>query len=462
MARFAYNAIRSLTMADGQTISNPEGMSDIAISHFKDILAPSEMDQISSSFQWLLEIQDFRCSLDQQGRLSTSPSAAEIIEILMKLNPNKSPGPDGFTSGFFKSAWSVIRDELVSSIQRFFATGLLPRSTNATILTLVPKKPGASSISDFIPISCCNSSYKVISKALVRRLKLILPQVILPNQTAFIKGHLLIENTLLVSEIVQGYHKRGGPKRITIKVDIAKAFDTLRWDFLFQCLRGLLIPEEFLRWLEACICTTSFSVTFNGSTYGYFKGKRGLRQGDPLSPYLFVLAMNCLSLSLNKAALEEKFKYHHKCIRTRLTHLCFADDLLIFTDGIASSVASVLQVLKEFEDMAGLAMIIQKTSMFTAGLRQDEIDQIKIDTNLIPGSLPIRYLGVPLCTKKINLDQCSTLIQSIKSKIHSSSQGSQTSGQAHSFFHKDVSLKLTLSVIDFCGKVNQMVKAQQK
>lgn len=82
-----------------------------------------------------------------------------------------------------------------------------------------------------------------------------MPQCILPNQTASIKGRLLIENTLLASEIVQGYHKKGGPKRITIKVDIAKAFDTIRWQFIFKCLRGLDVPELFLRWLEACVCT---------------------------------------------------------------------------------------------------------------------------------------------------------------------------------------------------------------
>ena len=179
------------------------------------------------------------------------------------------------------------------SIRKFFETGFLPSSTNATILTLVPKRPGASAITDYRPISCCNTTYKTISKLLVKRLKIILPEVILPNQTAFVQGRLLIENTILASEILQGYHKEGGPKRVTIKVDIAKAFDTIRWGFIFQCLRSIDVPELMIRWIEACVCSASFSLGFNGSSYGYFKGTRGLRQGDPLSPYLFVLAMNC-------------------------------------------------------------------------------------------------------------------------------------------------------------------------
>ena len=96
--------------------------------------------------------------------------------------------------------------------------------------------PGASRITDYRPISCLNTIYKVISRLLVRRLKPILSNLILPNQTAFVEGRLLLENTVLASELVNGYHKNKGPRRITIKVDIAKAFDTLSWDFLFAAL----------------------------------------------------------------------------------------------------------------------------------------------------------------------------------------------------------------------------------
>lgn len=253
----------------------------------------------------------------------------------------------------------------------------------------------------------------------MKRLKLILPGVILPNQTAFVQGRLLIENTLLASEIVQGYHRKGGQKRITIKVDIAKAFDTVRWEFLFACLRSYNIPEDMIRWLEACVCTPSFSIAFNGSTYGYFKSKRGLRQGDPLSPYLFVLVMNCLSLALDRAAGSGSFQFHPRCEKTKLTHLSFADDLLIFTDGSLSSVQAILSVLHDFEKRSGLAVSIHKTSYFAAGMSDAEMQDIQIQTGLTSGVLPIRYLGVPLHTKKISLEQCAPLLQSVKAKLRS-------------------------------------------
>ncbi|CAA7014913.1 unnamed protein product [Microthlaspi erraticum] len=260
---------------------------------------------------------------------------------------------------------------------------------DATILTLVPKFPGASRISDYRPISCLNTWYKVVSRLLVSRLKPILSDLILPSQTAFVKDRLLVENTVLAGELVNGYHKSKGPKRITIKVDIAKAFDSVSWDFLFNCLKGLSLPPQYIHSLKLCICTTNFTIGYNGMVQGYFRGKRGLRQGDPLSPYLFVIAMNCLSHMLNKAAEEGKISYHHQCRASKLTHLCFADDLLIFVDGSLDSVQKVLQVLHEFHLRSGLAVSVQKSSFFASGMSDHECDLIKFSTGMPQGTLPV-------------------------------------------------------------------------
>lgn len=114
--------------------------------------------------------------------------------------------------------------------------------------------------------------------------------------------------------------------------------------------------------LHLCVCTATNTIGYNGTVQGYFKGKRGLRQGDPLSPYLFVIAMNVLSHMLNKAGAELRIKNHNRCSSTKLTHLCFADDLLIFIDGSLDSVQNVLHVLSEFHSRSGMAVSVHKTS----------------------------------------------------------------------------------------------------
>lgn len=417
--RNSFNSIRSLCLASGEQISDPLAMGQIAISHFQNILAPSTPPTRTSTVTWYQSLSDYRCPPEAQAPMKAQPTEENIKRTLFKINPNKSPRPDGLTSGFFKAAWSIVSTDVIIGIKTFFSSCHLPHATNSTILTLVPKHSGASTISDYHPISCCNTLYKLISKILVQRLKPLLPDLILPNQTAFVQGRLLVENTMLASEIVHGYHRDKGPSRITLKVDIAKAFDTVNWNFIFNCLKGMSLPAQFIQWIHSCITTPSFMIGFNRTVQGFFRSKRGLRQGDPLSPYLFVIAMNCLSLLLDKAAEEGKFGYHYACKETKLTHLCFADGLLILCDGSLRSVQNVLEVLENFKQLSGLSVSISKTCFFACGVQQPDIEQILSQCGLTQGTLPIRYLGVPLCTKKLSLANCEPLIQQVKSKINS-------------------------------------------
>ncbi|XP_013601581.1 PREDICTED: uncharacterized protein LOC106309044 [Brassica oleracea var. oleracea] len=222
------------------------------------------------------------------------------------------------------------------------------------------------------------------------------------------------QNHLEASELVNGYHKDKGKKKVTLKVDIAKVFDTLSWDFLLTCLDGLDLPPLFVGWLRACVCTTNYTLGYNGTVNAYFKGRRGLRQGDSLSSYLFVIAMNCLSLMLNKMATDGYMEYHHNCRKIKLTHLSFADDLLIFIEGSIEYVQAVLQTLHEFELRSGLAVSYQKTSFFASGLSEAEISAIQVSTGMKCGTLPMKYIGVPLCAKKLTLANCEPLIQQVK------------------------------------------------
>ena len=150
---------------------------------------------------------------------------------------------------------------------------------------------------------------------------------------------------------------------------------------------------------------------------GFFKGARRVRQGDPLSPYLFVLAMNVLSKMLDAAAKYGVFAFHPKCKKIGITHLCFADDLLIFSKGHLNSIIGIQNVLNMFYAFSGLQLNCTKSELYAAGIKGDELQEIHQVTGFKIGTLPVRYLGVPLVTKRLSERDCGPLIEKITARI---------------------------------------------
>ncbi|WZY89463.1 hypothetical protein YC2023_046198 [Brassica napus] len=419
LVRNSGNAIKFLLYPDGSRTSSLEEVHQLAINHFQSFLCTVKGAFCPDLPEFLDSLIVLKCSALQKTQFILPFSNELIQSTLFKMPQNRTPGPDGFPVEFFKGAWSILGSEFIASVRKFFELSFMPTSLNSTSLILLPKRPGAENIKEYRPIACLNTQYKLITRLLSNRLKIVLPGLVLPNQTAFVADRLLLENVLLASELVQGYHRLSDSPKITLKIDIAKAFDSVRWDFVLSSLVAYHIPQQFISWIKTCICSPSFSVSINGVSSGYFKGKTGLRQGDPLSPILFVMMMNVLSWMLNKAAAEGSFAYHHDCSHLQLTHLCFADDLLIFLEGTEDSLTGVLAVLSEFEHMSGLAVNIEKTSMFSCGVSDDCLQRIASRFGLQRAPLPIRYLGLPLSSKKLSVKDYDPLLLQIKNKLGS-------------------------------------------
>ncbi|XP_074336242.1 uncharacterized protein LOC141673397 [Apium graveolens] len=205
------------------------------------------------------------------------------------------------------------------AVEYFFRTSVMHSGLNSTGITLVPKVATPTNMKDFRPISLCNIAYKCIANILVARLK---------------------------HELFRGYSRKTGVPKCALKVDLHKAFDSLDWNFLIKALHRLGFPSKFLGWIYACISTAMYLIKINSALARYFKGKKGLRQGDPMSPYLFTVAMNVLSSLLLKT--PDAFKFHWKCKELKLTHLFYVDDVLLFSHGDEAFVKHNMQYLDLF------------------------------------------------------------------------------------------------------------------
>lgn len=417
IAHLSRNIIYFLLDGQNQRISDQFLMKSMTLNFYKSLLGTHSIGVTPYSVEEIQELHPYRCAPDLINTLSAIPSDTEIKAAVFSLPRNKAPGPDGFTVDFFISSWDLVGQDLIKAVRHFFNTSDMLRQVNATVITLIPKFPGASSLKDFRPISLCNTVYKVISRLLSARLKLLAPLAIQNNQVGFVKGRLLCENVLLASELVKDFDKPGPTRRGCLQIDISKAFDNLNWAFVLNILQAFGLPQVFIEWISSCISTPHYSICFNGELVGFFPGKKGLRQGDPLSSTLFVLAMDILSKNLDKAARSQLFIPHPTCLNPLVTHLSFADDVLIFFDGTESSLQGILNVLNGFHRVSGLAINLAKSSLFLDGNNSILTQQLATRFHISHGALPVKYLGLPLLPRKPQPLDYQPLIDKVLARI---------------------------------------------
>lgn len=208
-----------------------------------------------------------------------------------------------------------------------------PATVNDTTLVLIPKKGNVEELKDLRPIALCNVLYKVIAKVLGNRLKKILPNVISEEQSAFVPKRNITDNVLVAFELLHYMKgKKGGQEgEVALKLDISKAYDRVRWDYLEHRMRRMGFLERRIKWVMLCVMVVSYSITFQGSIIGPINPKRGLCQGDPLPPYLFLLCVEELSLAMRSAAESGRVsgcRISH--LAPAVTHLLFTDDSFLF------------------------------------------------------------------------------------------------------------------------------------
>ncbi|GJX00618.1 putative RNA-directed DNA polymerase [Tanacetum coccineum] len=357
------------------------------------------------------------CKLEIKVR---NVSEVEVKDAMFSMGNEKSPGPDGYTAAFFKDAWDVVGNEVVAAVREFFSNGNLLKELNHTVIALIPKTKNPTRVTDYRPISCCNVLFKCISKIIANRIKESLKVLISPNQSAFVPGRSIADNVLLTQELMHNYHLDRGVPRCAFKVDIQKAYDTVDWDFLKQVLLCFGFHVKMVDWIMECVSTTSFSISINGSLHGYFKGRRGLRQGDPLSPYLFTMVMEVLTLIFKRRVQDSLIRLRFIAIVRIWSWLiyAFADDLFLFAHGDVSSATVIMEALEEFKQVSGLVPSLPKSTAYFCNV----LNHIKLAIlQILPfaeGHLPVKYLGVPLVSSRLVFRDCKELIEKVECRIN--------------------------------------------
>lgn len=304
-------------------------------------------------------------SASMNQNLVAVPTQLEILHVLQQMGSLKSPGPNGFNVLFYKSYWSTVGDAVSHEVQCFFSTGKLKPAFNHTFIALLPKINSAFKVEQFRPIALCNVVYKIITKIIAGRLRPLLELIVHPSQAAFVPKRSISDNIIINHELMFYLKNKKGPNGfMAIKIDLAKAYDRVEWHVLYHMMYLLGFNDRFIDLIAECISTPQFSFQLNGSPYGFFVPERGIRQGDPISPALFTIFLDVLSRIL--ATAEAAGRLHGiKVSRTspRITHLMYADDLVIYEPATTQEAEAAIGCLQQDCDWTGQAINWQKSQV---------------------------------------------------------------------------------------------------
>ncbi|KAL5569345.1 hypothetical protein UlMin_025920 [Ulmus minor] len=311
----------------------------------------------------------------------------------------KAPGPDGMTSLFYKSYWQTVGGDVIALVQDFFRSNRLLPELDYSNIVLIPKTDKPTSMNHYRPISVCNLVYKVIVKLLADRIKPLLQDLICPTQGAFVSGRSIHDNSVIIQEVIHSMKKKSGQVGyVAMKIDLQKAYDRLNWEFLFAVLKAFGFHDRWIGWVRSCVSSVSMNLLLNGSVFGSFRPKRGLRQGDPLSPYLFILCMEVLSRLISHK-VDRGLIRGLKVSRAApaIHHLFFADDIFLLGKATTFECSQFKECLDIFCNWSGQSFNVQKSNIFFSKNTRPAVASAL--THLLGFSrisLQSHYLGLPL------------------------------------------------------------------
>lgn len=400
----------------GEWKETPEDIQEVVTNYFSQLFQSSTANGCLSSREMVNQITE-----TENEELIVEVTAEEVKEAVFSMHPDKSSGPDGLNPAFFQTFWSVVGNDVVEMCRKFMSTGELPVGINRTVVCLIPKVKMPTSMGELQPISLCNVLIRIVSKVLANRLKPCLETLISDKQSAFIEGRLLTDNALIAFE-VNHYMKRltqGKNGVAGLKIDISKSYDRLEWGFIRNMMHKFGFNEVWCNRIMGLITSVSYSFVHNGSVFGDVVPQRGVRQGDPISPYVYILCAEGLSSIIRR---NEDVGLLHGCVIARgapaISHLLFADDCYFFFRTTKSEANVMKRILSRYEEVSG-QMINNTKSTVTFSPNTSEEDKKEVCEQLGVSGVqkPGNYLGMLMCVGRRKVSTFFFLSDRVQQKL---------------------------------------------
>ncbi|GAU30882.1 hypothetical protein TSUD_15680 [Trifolium subterraneum] len=393
-ARSKKKKVSKLIVDNGIEAHTQEQLCEVAKSYFDTLFKPRDGD-----YDPVLNLIQPRVTDNDNVFLTAPITKVEIQQALFQMHPDKSLGPDGFNPAFYQRFWDQCGEDIFSAASNWLERGYFPTSLNETNICLIPKCDNPTSMKDLRPISLCNVMYKMISKVLANRLKCCLDKCVSQEQSAFVEGRSIIDNALIAIEVIHALKRKTQGRRgeLALKIDISKAYDKVDWSFLRGVMTKMGFTDVWIRWVMMCVSSVNYSVLMNYERVGPISPGRELRQGDPLSPYLFILVTECLTALIHQAVGRGDLHGVRICRGApEVSHLLFADDCFLFCRANVVEVNELMRILHTYEQASGQEINLGKSEVF---ISRNMSHPAKEDLSRILGVRLVLgtniYLGLP-------------------------------------------------------------------
>ncbi|CAL1365946.1 unnamed protein product [Linum trigynum] len=410
------NKILALRNANGDWIDDQESLLNMVL-NFYTTLYTEDGDQ----YEDLMPKNVFpRLQQEDSMALHRPYHISDIHKAIHDMKPYSAPGPDGYQAIFYQKFWPIVGKNLADMASSYFEIGEIPTETLDSTIVLIPKMEQPESPAQFRPICLNNVALKAITKAITNRLKPLMPKIVAPTQSGFIQGRQANDNILLLQETLHTLRRRKGKKGgLVIKIDLEKAYDRLRWDFIRDTLKEVGLASSLISRIMTCVERNKMRISWNGQLSNPIIPSRGVRQGDPLSPFLFILCMERLAHKIEQAVEAKLWKPLQLSKNgPKLSHLFFADDLVLFAEAEGSQIDIIKRCLDDFCSSSGQRVNHSKSAMFVSpNVRRDKAARLSSRAGINLTADLGRYLGITAINGRITKARYKELLLKIQNKL---------------------------------------------